>query len=251
MKISPMRPVASTFRGPNPSEFPFRSGMASVVESTTWTNPGGSPLGDASSRPSASHVATTMKGERSMNSWAVSSISVRSLILTRSSGEPMSAIRSSSVVTACGSERCVRAIPQACHHLVTRSARRTPAESDRPAPTRPPMRLERLTPHPKSRWATPGNGPSASLDSHAGDQRTGREPSRFLDAPSGGRESARSIGQQRRSAPECRRERLSGGRRVEVRLGPAHSGRTPPLGRQRPPAAATISSATRQYASAP
>jgi hypothetical protein len=50
---------------------PVGSGMASVVESITWTNPGGSPLGDASSRPSASHVAMTTKGERSMSSRAV------------------------------------------------------------------------------------------------------------------------------------------------------------------------------------
>src|SRR6056297_2267801 len=133
MKISPIRPVAITLRGPKPSEFPFRSGMASVVESITWTNPGGSPLGDASSRPSASHVATTTKGERSMNSRAVSSISVRSFTLTRSPGVPIAASSSASVVTAWGSESCVGAILQAFHHFghpsEKRSCRRRPTDA--------------------------------------------------------------------------------------------------------------------------
>ena len=82
-------PVSRMFDTESTSLLPGRSGRTSVVASTTFTDPGGSPRGLTSAFPPASTVPSARNGERAMNVRKCSSMTGRIFWATRSPGAPM------------------------------------------------------------------------------------------------------------------------------------------------------------------
>ena len=70
---------------------PLRSGIASVLSSSTRTNPAGSPLGETSRFPASSVDAISMNGECSISEMQCLSSRFCTLSTARPDGSPMTA----------------------------------------------------------------------------------------------------------------------------------------------------------------
>jgi hypothetical protein len=78
---------------------PGRSGMTTVLSSSTRTKPGRSPLGETSHRPSVPDVPRSMNGERSMNARQCRSRPPSCFRTARSEGVPIISRKSEMLVT--------------------------------------------------------------------------------------------------------------------------------------------------------
>ena len=84
---------STRFWSPSKRLLPGKSGSRSRCSSTTFTNPGGPPFGDASHVPSAAAVASTRNGAEPMKATARSSSAGVSFATARSAGSPTMARR--------------------------------------------------------------------------------------------------------------------------------------------------------------
>ena len=112
MKSRPTPLVCRMFSSVSRRRLPGRSGMTSVVSSSTATKPGASPRGDTSPSWSAPVVPISRNGERAMKSRACRSRWSSCLRITRSLGAPMMARRFSALVMT--SEKGVGGMGRVC-----------------------------------------------------------------------------------------------------------------------------------------
>ena len=66
-KISPTSGFCKMFKWPSTKRLPRRSGISRLLSSSTFTNPGSSPLGDTSMAPDDDAVASSSSGDLPMN----------------------------------------------------------------------------------------------------------------------------------------------------------------------------------------
>ena len=88
MNKVPSRPVAMIFSSVSSRLLPGASGKRIVCASSTLTNPGSPPRGEASMSPSASLLANTTKGDKPMNCTACASSDGISFLSERSRAGP-------------------------------------------------------------------------------------------------------------------------------------------------------------------